>query len=84
MIRVIRADGQEILLNVNMIQNLTPIEKNGTIVTLATGEDVPVKNQYKDIIQKMQAYRTGLSDARRQEDKEKKAAEKKKEKEKES
>lgn len=60
-----------------MIQNLTPVEKNGTVVRLESGEDVHVKNQYKDIIQKMQAYRTGLSDARRQEDQErKKAAEK--------
>ena len=55
-----------------MIQNLTPVEKNGTVVRLESGEDVHVKNQYKDIIQKMQAYRTGLSDARRQEDLERK------------
>ncbi len=80
MIRVIRSDGQEILLNVNLIQNLVPVPKNGTVVKLATGEDVSIKNQYKDIVQKMQAYRTGLSDARRQEEKEKKkAAEKAKE-----
>ena len=69
MIRVIRNDGQEILLNANMVQNLTPVENDGTVVRL--------KNQYKDIIQKIQAYRTGLYESQRQEDLDKKKAEEK-------
>jgi uncharacterized protein YlzI (FlbEa/FlbD family) len=77
MIRVIRVDGQEILLNANMVQNLTPVENDGTVVRLATGEDVSVKNQYKDIIQKIQAYRTGLYESRKQEEADKKKAEEK-------
>lgn len=77
MIRVIRVDSQEILLNANLVQNLTPVENDGTVVRLKTGEDVHVKNQYKDIIQKIQAYRTGLYDSQRQEDLDKKKVEEK-------
>lgn len=77
MIRVIRVDGQEILLNANLVQNLTPVENDSTVVRLVTGEDVHVKNQYKDIIQKIQAYRTGLYDSQRQEDLDKKKVEEK-------
>jgi uncharacterized protein YlzI (FlbEa/FlbD family) len=79
MIRVIRTDGQEILLNSNLIENISPLpEKKGTVVTLGTGEKVYVKNTQGDILQKMDAYRLGMSEARKQEEKNKKKANEKK------
>jgi uncharacterized protein YlzI (FlbEa/FlbD family) len=79
MIRVIRTDSQEILLNSNLIENISPLpEKKGTVVTLGTGEKVYVKNTQGDILQKMDAYRLGLAEARRQEERDKKKPEEKK------
>lgn len=80
MIRLIRTDGMEILINSNMIESLNlgePESGIGTVITLGTGEQVLVKNTRSDIMQKIGAYRMGLADARRQEEKKKAAAEKK-------
>ena len=80
MIRLIRTDGMEILINSDMIESLNlgePESGIGTVITLGTGEQVLVKNTRSDIMQKIGAYRMGLSEARRQEEKKKAAAEKK-------
>jgi uncharacterized protein YlzI (FlbEa/FlbD family) len=78
MIRLIRTDGMEILLNSNMIESLVSGEsKLGTVIKLATGDEVLVKNSRGDIMQKIGAYRMGLAAARRGAEKKKSASEKK-------
>jgi uncharacterized protein YlzI (FlbEa/FlbD family) len=80
MIRLIRTDGMEILINSTMIEalNLGDLESGvGTVITLGTGEQVLVKNTRSDIMQKIGAYRMGLAEARREEEKKKAALEKK-------
>jgi uncharacterized protein YlzI (FlbEa/FlbD family) len=71
MIRLIRTDGQEILLNANLVQNVNEIQRGNTIITIVGGEEVTVKNTALDITQKMSAYRVGLAEAKKQEGKEK-------------
>ena len=67
----------EILLNSSLIKNLVPVEGGGTVVTLSNGEDVLIKNTYSDILQKIDAYRLGMSDAQRLEESEKKKVDEK-------
>lgn len=58
MIRLIRNDGIEILLNIDMIKT---IEKNQeTVITLINGEKIVVKNAIGDITEKMRAYKIGI------------------------
>lgn len=86
MIRVIRVDGMEILLNSALIENLGLTPENLTEVTMGTGEKIIVKNTPADILQKIDAYRYGMAEARREEDRERKKKEeleKEKEREKE-
>ncbi|MCU0287566.1 MAG: flagellar FlbD family protein [Acidobacteria bacterium] len=75
MIRVIRIDGVEILLNASHIENLGLTPDNITEVTLGTGEKIYVKNTPADILQKVDAYRFGMAEARREEDRERKKLE---------
>lgn len=70
MIRVIKIDGTEILINSNLIETLTPGE-TGSVIKLITGEEILIKNTQGDIVQKIEAYRKGLTEARRQEEKKK-------------
>jgi uncharacterized protein YlzI (FlbEa/FlbD family) len=62
MIRVIRqADGMEILLNTTMIER---VERRGenTVITLANGEQIPIKSPVGDVIEKMYAYHLGVTE----------------------
>ena len=62
MIRLIRTDGQEILLNADWIKS---IENNSpTTITLTTGEKITVKNEIDDVITKLRAARSGLEQER--------------------
>jgi len=62
----------EILLNANMIESLTPEESSlGTLIKMATGDEVLVKNSRSDIMQKIGAYRMGRADTRNKETKKK-------------
>jgi flagellar protein FlbD len=64
MIRLIRTDGQEILLNNDWIKS---IEKNShTTITLTTGEKITVKNEIDDVITKMRAARSGQEQERKE------------------
>lgn len=61
MIRLIRKDGVEILLNVDMIQT---IDGDGeTVIHLHNGEMLRVKNHPRDITEKIRAYRLGIKQA---------------------
>lgn len=75
MIRVIRTDGMEILLNSSLIEDLGMTPENTTVVTLGTGEQIYVKNTPADILQKIDAYRYGMAEARKEEDRERKKKE---------
>ena len=75
MIRVIRIDGVEILLNSSQIEDLGLTPENITEVTMGTGEKIYVKNTPADILQKVDAYRFGMAEARREEDRERKKIE---------
>ncbi|HLP48622.1 MAG TPA: flagellar FlbD family protein [Candidatus Kapabacteria bacterium] len=75
MIRVIRIDGAEILLNSSQIEDLGLTPENITEVTMGTGEKIYVKNTPADILQKIDAYRFGMAEARREEDRERKKLE---------
>lgn len=60
MIRVIRTDGLEILLNADLIKT---IERNAhTTITLTTGEIIAVKNEVDDVIVKIRAARIGIDE----------------------
>ena len=65
MIRLIREDGIEILLNTNVIQKVEADEERRAVITLVTGEVVKVKNPVYDVTQKSKAYLRGLKDERR-------------------
>jgi uncharacterized protein YlzI (FlbEa/FlbD family) len=72
MIRVIRTDGMEILLNSSLIEDLGMTPDNTTVVTLGTGEQIYIKNTPADILQKIDAYKFGMAEERREEDRERK------------
>jgi uncharacterized protein YlzI (FlbEa/FlbD family) len=57
MIRLIRQDGVEILLNVDVIKSIEG--KEPTVITLNNGEELKVKNHPLDITEKINAYRIG-------------------------
>ena len=60
MIRVIRTDGLEILLNADLIKT---IERNAhTTITMTTGEKIAVKNELDDVITKIRAARIGIEE----------------------
>lgn len=58
MIRLIRQDGVEILLNVDAIKSIQG--KDPTVITLNNGEKLNVKNHFLDITEKIKAYRIGF------------------------
>ncbi|MCI0470221.1 MAG: flagellar FlbD family protein [Candidatus Aminicenantes bacterium] len=64
MIRVIRNDGMEVLLNIDFIQTVQKGPE--TVVTLHTGDKIVLKSPYGDVMQKIDACRLGI----REEDKE--------------
>lgn len=58
MIRLIRYDGVEILLNVDAIKSIQG--KAPAVITLNNGEELKVKNHPHDITEKIKAYRIGI------------------------
>ena len=69
MIRVIRKDSMEILLNTEMIES---VEKTPEpVVTLTTGERLKLKSSIGDVMQKIDANRLGVRDEDRKEHKKK-------------
>jgi len=58
MIKLIREEGIEFLLNPNLIEKI----EDGvyTVITLKGGEELRVKNSQYDIIEKIKAYMTGI------------------------
>lgn len=64
MIRLIRTDGQEILLNTDWIKSIE--KKPRTTITLTTGEKIMVKNEVDDVITKLRAARSGEEQERKE------------------
>ncbi len=77
MIRVIRIDGTEILINTDTIEKVVGDEENRAIITLTSGETLKVKNQVYDVTTKVKAYIKGISEERKGTEKPKKDKEKK-------
>ena len=67
MIRLIREDGLEILLNADQIHSLAPRPDGRTGIRLLDGEELVVKNHHGDITTKIEAWIAGRNseDARR-------------------
>ncbi|MCP4216039.1 MAG: flagellar FlbD family protein [bacterium] len=66
MIRLIRKDSIEILLNSDLVLELVN-NLEGTVIKLSNGDNLEVKNTRGDIMQKIDAYNFGLSEERREE-----------------
>ena len=66
MIRLFRQDGLEFMLNVNLIKDIAA--DPDTVITLLSGEKIPVKNTLTDIMTKIKAYRQGIEDENRDDD----------------
>lgn len=66
MIRVIRADGVEILLNTLHIDRVEGSKDTPTIITLDNGEKIEVKTPAYDVVHKIKSFRFGISQERRE------------------
>lgn len=80
MIRVIRDDGVEILLNSDLVQLVEDDKDRNAIITLATGEIIKAKSPAYDIVGKIKAYLQGIKQERKEYDKAVEKALKEKEK----
>lgn len=80
MIRVIRDDGVEILLNSDLVQCVEDDKERNAIITLATGEIIKAKSPAYDIVGKIKAYLQGVKQERKEYDKAVEKALKEKEK----
>ncbi|MDD8012089.1 MAG: flagellar FlbD family protein [Acidobacteriota bacterium] len=60
MIRLIRQDGVEIMLNIDMIKEIA--DGSATVLTLVNGEKLLVKNSQTDVMTKIRACRKGKED----------------------
>ena len=69
MIRVIRNDGMEILLNTELIKSVEKTPE--TVVTLNTGDKILLKSSLGDVMQKIDANRLGVREEERKEKKKK-------------
>ncbi|MGD2090515.1 MAG: flagellar FlbD family protein [Candidatus Aminicenantes bacterium] len=65
MIRLIREDGVEILLNTTVIQKVEMGEERRAVITLSDGEILKVKNPVYDVTQKSKAFLKGIKEERR-------------------
>ena len=65
MIRLIREDGVEILLNTTVIQKVEMSEERQAVITLTDGEILKVKNPVYDVTQKAKAFLKGIKEERR-------------------
>ncbi len=66
MIRLFRHDGLELMLNVDMIKDITA--GASTMITLINGEKIQVKNTLVDVLTKIRAYRQGIEAETRDDD----------------
>ena len=66
MIRLFRQDGLEFMLNVDLIKDIAA--DPDTVITLLSGEKIPVKNTLIDIMTKIRAYRQGIEDENQDDD----------------
>jgi uncharacterized protein YlzI (FlbEa/FlbD family) len=80
MIRVIREDGIEILLNTNSVQKVRSGGFRRSVITLSNGESFAVKTTAFDVLEKIKAYQTGIREERREYEKALEKAEKEREK----
>ncbi|MCP5046601.1 MAG: flagellar FlbD family protein [bacterium] len=80
MIRLLRTDGIEILLNTETIKNIQGRKDKPTTITFTNDDTVDVKNQVFDITQKIKAYVSGITQERKDFDKAVKEKEKEKSK----
>jgi uncharacterized protein YlzI (FlbEa/FlbD family) len=80
MIRVIRDDGVEILLNSDLVQSVKDDKDRNAIITLATGEIIKAKSPAYDIVGKIKAYLQGVKQERKEYEKAVEKALKEKEK----
>lgn len=80
MIRVIRDDGVEILLNSDLVQSVEDDKDRNAVITLATGEIIKAKSPAYDIIGKIKAHLQGIKQERKEYDKAVEKALKEKEK----
>lgn len=84
MIRVIRQDGVEILLNTDIIETIEEAEEKTSVIKLTTGEEIHAKSPAWDISQKAKAYIRGIMQENKEYDRPKdKSKDKEKDKEKE-
>jgi uncharacterized protein YlzI (FlbEa/FlbD family) len=81
MIRVIREDGIEILLNTNVIETVEDNKDRKAVIKLGTGETITARTPAYDIIGKIKAYYKGIKDERTEYEKAHEKALKEKEKE---
>jgi uncharacterized protein YlzI (FlbEa/FlbD family) len=65
MIRLIREDGVEILLNTTVIKKVEMSEERQAVITLTDGEILKVKNPVYDVTQKSRAFLKGIKEERR-------------------
>jgi flagellar protein FlbD len=70
MIRVIRFDGMEILLNTQLIESVEKTPE--TVVTLTTGDRIRLKSSLGDVMQKIDSSRFGVREEDRKDRKDKK------------
>ncbi|MGE5339859.1 MAG: flagellar FlbD family protein [Candidatus Omnitrophota bacterium] len=80
MIRVIREDGVEILLNTSVIERVEEARDRKAILILGTGEKIKVKTPAADVIQKIKAYHSGFKQEKRDYEKNLEKLEREKEK----
>ncbi|HDP94836.1 MAG TPA: hypothetical protein ENN40_05685 [Candidatus Aminicenantes bacterium] len=59
MIRLLRIDGLEILLNADQIHTISSHPDGGTKIRLLDGEELRVKNHHADITTKVEAWILG-------------------------
>jgi len=80
MIRLIRKDGVEMLLNTEAIQSMESsdgtVSNCRTVITLVNGEKLEVKNHIGDLTTKSKAYVKGINQERKEFEKTEKDKEK--------
>ncbi len=65
MIRLIRDDGIEMLVNTEFITDVQQFAPHETVISLTNGEKITVKTSKWDVMEKMRAYRMGINSERK-------------------
>lgn len=76
MIRVIRSDGREMLLNTEMVRSIEAGPP--AVLTLVNGEKIELKSPASDVMEKMFAYRVGFEEEQKEPEPEEEESEPKK------